>query len=173
MINTNWDNEILSFIELSNRHNVKMIMVGGGAVSFHGYQRHSADVDFWIETTEENFKKLVIVFNEMGYEITDFPNNVKQQLQNISVKFSPSNVDLELITKFSSEKTFDEAYNRSKVAVVDGKKFLKWNVLSYEDLIDSKIKASRPKDLLDVSQLQKIKEEQKTDPSKKKKGRGI
>ena len=173
MINTNWDNEILSFIELSNRHNVKMIMVGGGAVNFHGYQRHSADVDFWIDTTEENFKKLAIVFNEMGYEITDFPNNVKQQLQNISVKFSPSNVDLELITKFSSGKSFDEAYNRSKVAVVEGKKFLKWNVLSYEDLIDSKIKASRPKDLLDVSQLQKIREEQKIDLSKKKKGRKI
>ena len=46
MINTNWDNEILSFIELSSRNNVRMIMVGGGAVNFHGYQRHSADVDF-------------------------------------------------------------------------------------------------------------------------------
>mgnify|MGYP000296422248 CR=1 FL=1 len=89
MINTNWDNEILSFIELSSRNNVRMIMVGGGAVNFHGYQRHSADVDFWIDTTEENFKNLVIVFNEMGYEITDFPDDVKQQLQNISVKFSP------------------------------------------------------------------------------------
>jgi hypothetical protein len=173
MINTNWDNEILSFIELSSRNNVRMIMVGGGAVNFHGYQRHSADVDFWIDTTEENFKNLVIVFNEMGYEITDFPDDVKQQLQNISVKFSPSNIDLELITKFSSDITFEEAYNRSTVAVVEGKNFLQWNVLSYEDLIDSKIKARRPKDLLDISQLQKIKEEQKNNTSKKKKGRGI
>ena len=166
MINTNWDNEILSFIELSSRNNVRMIMVGGGAVNFHGYQRHSADVDFWIDTTEENFKNLVIVFNEMGYEITDFPDDVKQQLQNISVKFSPSNIDLELITKFSSDITFEEAYNRSTVAVVEGKNFLQWNVLSYEDLIDSKIKARRPKDLLDISQLQKIKEEQKNNTSK-------
>ena len=173
MINTNWDNEILSYIELSSRNNVRMIMVGGGAVNFHGYQRHSADVDFWIDTTEENFKNLVIVFNEMGYEITDFPDDVKQQLQNISVKFSPSNIDLELITKFSSDITFEEAYNRSTVAVVEGKNFLQWNVLSYEDLIDSKIKARRPKDLLDISQLQKIKEEQKNNTSKKKKGRGI
>ena len=173
MINTNWDNEILSFIELSSRNNVRMIMVGGGAVNFHGYQRHSADVDFWIDTTEENFKNLVIVFNEMGYEIPDFQKKVKQQLQNISVKFSPSNIDLELITKFSSDITFEEAYNRSTVAVVEGKNFLQWNVLSYEDLIDSKIKARRPKDLLDISQLQKIKEEQKNNTSKKKKGRGI
>jgi len=25
-----------------------------GAVNFHGAQRRSADIDFWIETTEEN-----------------------------------------------------------------------------------------------------------------------
>lgn len=31
---------------------------------------------------------------------------------------------------------------------------LEWNVLSYEDLITSKIKSSRPKDLLDIQQLQ-------------------
>jgi len=173
MINKNWDNEILSFIELSYRHNVKMIMVGGGAVNFHGYQRHSADVDFWIDTTEDNFKNLVIVFNKMGYEITDFPSDVKQQLKNISVKFSPSNVELELITKFSSTKPFDEAYIKSEIAIVNGKEFLKWNVLSYDDLIDSKIKSNRPKDLLDISQLQKIREEKKEVAPKKRKRRGI
>ncbi|MDI6046208.1 nucleotidyl transferase AbiEii/AbiGii toxin family protein [Flavobacterium yafengii] len=173
MQSTQWDNEITLFIELSNRHKVRMIMVGGGAVNFHGYQRHSADVDFWIETTDENFKKLVLVFNEMGYEITDFPNDVKQQLQNISVKFSPANVELELITNFSSTKPFNEAYERSEIAVVNGKEHLKWNVLSYEDLIDSKIKASRPKDLLDIAQLQKNKEVNKIISSKKRRGKGI
>ena len=82
-----WDQNIDEFIALAAKHNVRMLMVGGGAVNFHGYQRHSADVDFWIETTDENFKKLVLVFNEMGYEIDDFPENVKQQQQNISIKF--------------------------------------------------------------------------------------
>nr|WP_262916411.1 hypothetical protein [Flavobacterium pectinovorum] len=120
-------------------------MVGGGAVNFHGYQRHSADVDFWIDTTEDNFKKLVLVFNEMGCEIDDFPENVKQQEQNISVKFSPVDLDLELITKFSVNKSFEEAYNDSEETTVNDKTFLKWNVLSLEDLITSKIKANREK----------------------------
>lgn len=51
-----WKENIDSFIEYSNKYNVRMLMIGGGAVNFHGYQRHSADVDFWIETSEENFK---------------------------------------------------------------------------------------------------------------------
>ncbi|MET3028366.1 nucleotidyl transferase AbiEii/AbiGii toxin family protein [Flavobacterium sp. UW10123] len=151
-----WDQNIDEFIALSTKHNVRMLMVGGGAVNFHGYQRHSADVDFWIETTDENFRKLVLVFNEMGYEIDDFPENVKQQQQNISIKFSPVDLDLELITKFSVNKSFDEAYNDSEEVTVNGKTFLKWNVLSLEDLITSKIKANRAKDLFDVQQLREI-----------------
>ena len=151
-----WDQNIDEFISLATKHNVRMLMVGGGAVNFHGYQRHSADVDFWIDTTEENFKKLVLVFNEMGYEIDDFPENVKQQQQNISIKFSPADLDLELITKFSVNRTFDEAYNDSEIVTVNDKTFLKWNVLSLEDLITSKVKANRSKDLLDIQQLREI-----------------
>ena len=157
-----WRNKVTSFIELSNKHGVRMIMVGGGAVNFHGYQRHSADVDFWIETTKKNFNRLIKVFVEMGYEITDFPKDVKSQLQNISVKFSPIDLNLELITRFSSGKSFDQAYKDSVLAEVEGTKFLKWKVLSYEDLIDSKIKASRPKDLLDIQQLQEINKDKKS-----------
>ncbi len=155
MVN-HWEDKIDFFIELSDKHNVRMIMVGGGAVNFHGYQRHSADVDFWIETTDINFKKLVKVFNEMGYEINAFPIDVKKQLQNISVKFSPINLNLELITKFSSSKSFEEAYKNSETVEIKGQRILRWRVLSYDDLIDSKIKAQRPKDLLDIQQLQEI-----------------
>lgn len=152
----NWDQNINQFIQIANKHSVRMLMVGGGAVNFHGYQRHSADVDFWIETTEENFIKLVQVFNEMGYEIQDFPDNVKKQEQNISIKFSPIDLDLELITRFSVNKTFEEAYKNSEQVIVNNNSFLKWNVLSLEDLITSKIKANRPKDLLDIQQLREI-----------------
>ncbi len=155
-----WEENINQFIFTANKHNVRMLMVGGGAVNFYGYQRHSADVDFWIETTDENFKKLVAVFNEMGYEIDDFPENVKKQEQNISVKFSPVDLDLELITKFSVNKTFAEAFESSEEVQVNDNLFLKWNVLSLEDLIISKIKANRPKDLLDIQQLREINKNQ-------------
>lgn len=37
---------------------MKMIMVGGGVVNFYGYQRHSADVDFWIESTPKDLRDI-------------------------------------------------------------------------------------------------------------------
>jgi predicted nucleotidyltransferase component of viral defense system len=151
-----WEENINQFIIAANKYGVRMLMVGGGAVYFHGYQRHSADVDFWIETTEENFKNLIKVFNEMGYEIDDFPEKVKKQEQNISIKFSPIDLDLELITNFSVNKSFDEAYRNAETVIVNDNPFLKWNILSYEDLITSKIKANRPKDLFDIQQLRQI-----------------
>ena len=152
-----WEENIDEFITAANKNKVRMLMVGGSAVNFHGYQRHSADVDFWIEPTKENFKNLITTFNEMGYEIEDFPEKVKNKEQNISIKFSPLDLNLELITNFSVNKSFEEAYNDSEKVIVNDKPFLRWNVLSFEDLITSKIKANRPKDLLDIQQLQEIK----------------
>jgi len=153
----NWEDNINRFVLLAENHNVRMILVGGGAVNFHGYQRHSADVDFWIDTTDDNLLKLIAVFNEMGYEISDFPIEVSQQKQNISVKFSPTEMELELITKFSINKSFNQAYKESEEVEVQGLHLMKWRILSYDDLIISKVKANRPKDLLDIQQLQKIK----------------
>lgn len=92
----------------------------------------------------------------MGYGIDDFPEEVKSKQQNISVKFSPTDLNLELITRFSLSKTFDEAYENSLLATHDNLKDVNWRVLSYKDLIDSKMKAKRPKDLLDVQQLKEI-----------------
>jgi hypothetical protein len=157
MINDIWDKEALLFLKLSNQYEVRMLMVGGGAVNFHGYQRHSADVDFWIDTSEENLARLVLVLKEMGYKIVDFPESVKQQQQNISLKFSPLSIFIELITCFSINKNFDEAFNESEFMTINDEEIYKWRVLNYEDLIISKIKSGRPKDLLDIQELQKIK----------------
>ena len=61
-----WKENISEFIQLANKYEVKMLLVGGGAINFHGYQRHSADVDFWIRTDEENLSKLIEVFLRNG-----------------------------------------------------------------------------------------------------------
>lgn len=148
-----WGENIEEFISLANKNQVKMIMIGGGAVNFHGYQRHSADVDFWIDVTKQNMQRLKNVFNEMGYEVDQFPKEVMNQNQNISIKFSPYDLDLELITRFSINKTFEEAYKESDEKIVKGEKRMYWRVLNYDDLITSKVKSSRPKDLLDIQQL--------------------
>lgn len=154
-----WKETIDLFIELANKHEVKMILIGGGAVNFHGYQRHSADVDFWIKSDEENFSKLIHTFQEMGFEVDEFPDEVKKKDKNISVKFSPDDLDLELITRFEISKTFDEAYADAEIIKINDKVLKKWRVLSFDDLIESKRRTARPKDFLDIDQLKLKKKE--------------
>lgn len=151
-----WKKEVNSFIELASVYKLEMLLVGGGAVNFHGYQRHSADVDFWFKPSSKNFQKLIKVLKELGYDIEDFPSKVKRQEQNISLKFSPSDFNIELITRFSLNKTFDEALKKSHEVIINQTTVSKINVLSLEDLFESKLRAGRPKDLLDIQQLKEI-----------------
>ncbi len=151
-----WKENIDKFLKEASREEVKMLLVGSGAVNFHGYQRHSADVDFWIETTEENFSKLIRVFRKMGYEIDSFPEKVKNREQNISIKFSPADLNLELITNFQMGKSFEEAFAESEKVVIKDRGIYKWNVLNLNDLLESKKRAARPKDLLDILELKSI-----------------
>jgi len=148
----NFPKRLDQFIKTAGKNQVKMILVGGGAVNFHGYQRHSADVDFWIERSELNLERLLLTLQEMDFQISDFPEEVKLGKQNVSIKISPV-LDLELITSFNAGKSFEEAYNES---VTVEKENGSYRVLSLNDLIISKISTDREKDRMDVEELHRL-----------------
>ena len=135
-----------------------MILVGGGAVNFHGYQRHSTDLDFWIEIDPENLSALNKALRNLGFPLDEFPSSVGEGEQNISLKFSPDNpLQIELITSFSLKKSFSEVWEKAEIGEINGEPIVRYRILPYEDLIDSKIIAGRPKDLLDIQELRKRK----------------
>lgn len=150
-----FNQDVYDFIEACGRNKVRMILVGGNAVNYYGYKRHSADIDFWVDNKAKNLENLLKALKQLAYEISDFPPEVKNGDQNISLKFSPD-LEIELITRFNPGKTFNEAFIDSVEFIAVGQKLLKWNILSFQDLINSKIKSGRPKDLLDVQELQRI-----------------
>ena len=153
-----FDQVVGDFITACSFENVRMIMVGGGAVNFHGYQRHSADVDFWIQTDEVNLKQLKKSLHKLNYDFEDFPAPVRQREQNISIKISPV-LEIELITQFDPGIEFEEAWQNAKIAHLILDKKVEYRVLNYETLIESKIRSGRPKDLLDIQELKRIRGE--------------
>lgn len=150
-----FNKKVKEFISSANKNGVRMLMVGGGAVNFHGYQRHSADVDFWIDLSAENLKNLISTLNDIGYHLDDFNDKIKRGEQNISIKISPV-AEIELITSFNPNKSFDEAYKDKMEITINDEKILRCDILSLEDLITSKIKAGRSKDLLDIYELKRL-----------------
>jgi len=77
---------------------------------------------------------------------------VKSGKQNVSIKISPV-LELELITSFNPGKSFEEAYNES---VIVEKENSNYRVLSFNDLIISKISTDREKDKMDVEELHRL-----------------
>lgn len=151
-----WDQEITEFLKACHVEGVRMILVGGGAVNFHGYQRHSSDLDFWIDLDSNNLDKLLKAIQSCGYEITNLPQEVRSGAQNISIKFSPENpLSIELITAFKLKRSFDEVYNDCLLGEIKDQSIIRYRILNFDDLIESKIRSGRPKDLLDVSELTK------------------
>jgi hypothetical protein len=132
-----------------------MLLVGGVAVNYYGYKRHSADIDFWIDPSPENMKRMLNAFRSMGFKIESWPQEVLDQKQNISVKISPG-LELELLTNFNPGVSFDEAYKKSVIIKKGTQKTIQWNVIAFEDLINSKISSGREKDKLDIQVLQRI-----------------
>ena len=150
------------FVKITTKNKVRLILVGGAAVNFHGFQRNSEDIDFWIDTSSENMKRFQSTLRQMGYKFSDFPEKVRKGKQNITIKFGPTRI--EILVRYDLNKTFEQAYQNCQKVQIKGHD-LKYHVLGYDDLIASKFKSGRKQDLLDIETLQKIK---KTSDKQKK-----
>lgn len=60
MIFTDFNLFIFNYVKTAKLCALRQILVGGGAVNFHGYKRHSADVDFLIDAAKDNFDNLIM-----------------------------------------------------------------------------------------------------------------
>jgi hypothetical protein len=47
---------------------VEYLLIGGYAVSYHGYPRSTADMDIWVAISADNAQKLVDVFQRFGIQ---------------------------------------------------------------------------------------------------------
>ena len=61
------EKDILDFVELCNKHEVRYLVIGGYAVSIHGHPRSTKDIDVCIEMSELNASKMISVINEFGF----------------------------------------------------------------------------------------------------------
>jgi predicted nucleotidyltransferase len=135
-----------------NNNQVEYITIGGFAVIYHGYLRGTADLDFWYRPTLHNFHQIIKALDELNIDT--------QELK--SIVFDPKKTYLRIpALGFRTEflpviegLQFDQAIKESKIQKIDE---VEIRILSFEDLIKSKTKANRLKDLLDIEELQKRK----------------
>jgi hypothetical protein len=149
------DEDLLSFWGLMNEEGVHYLMVGGVAVNLHGYMRSTADVDVWIDDTAENRQNFGRVMAKLGY--TDI-NMVKLQIVPGWTNFHLSSgvkLDILIAMKGLEGHSFSECVDMAFIAEIES---LKVPFLHINQLIANKKAVNRPKDQLDVIELEKIRE---------------
>jgi hypothetical protein len=150
------DEEIILLWESLEKNNVEYLLVGGFAVNLHGFARFTADLDLWIKDSASNRKKLHEALKEAG--LGDLPGIETMQFIPGWSSFSlPSGFQLDLMTSLRGfpAESFDECYKIAPTANLYG---VNVKFLHYNQLLEAKKAAARPKDLIDIEELKRLKE---------------
>lgn len=143
--------EFREFLKLCLAGEIEFLVVGGFAVSLHGYVRPTKDIDLWVATSPQNLDRLVAVLERWGFaagRIT--PDFFTSQHTVFRIGFPPNRI--EIITAIDGV-TFDDCFSRRESHDLDG---VEVPVISFNDLIRNKLSTGRVRDAGDAEYLNKL-----------------
>lgn len=129
----------------------EFLIVGGQAVSAHGYVRATMDFDIWVRPTPENAARSYQAIARFGAPMHGLTINdlaTPGVIYQIGVK--PERIAI--LTALSGVD-FETAWTRRVEAVVDSNSY---DVIGRQDLIANKRASGRPIDLIDADKLERM-----------------
>lgn len=136
------------FLKLLNSEQIEYLIVGGYAVSYHGYPRPTGDLDVWVPTDSGTAAKLVRALAKFGFADAGATEELFRTRERV-VRMGVPPVRIELLTSVSGVD-FASCHARRVSAVLDG---VDVAVIGRDDLIANKIAAGRDRDRDDVHRL--------------------
>jgi hypothetical protein len=148
------DEDLLNFWRTLNNCKVQYIMVGGFAVNLYGYTRATNDVDLLLKDDALNRQQLAIAFTALGYGNISFGEF--QFVPGWTNFYIGTGIHLDIMTSLKGvDLSFDECLKMAPVAEIEG---VMVPFLHINHLIQNKQVVNRPKDQLDVMELEKIRQ---------------
>ena len=146
------DPDFEDFIKLLNQHEVDYMIIGGYAMAFHGKPRYTGDLDIWIDISESNAQKMLLVIEDFGFVSLNFDKEdfLRENLIN-QLGYPPLRIDI--LTSIDGIN-FRDAYPQKQVILIED---FTANYIGLNDLIQNKNASGRQQDLVDVNTLQKQK----------------
>lgn len=144
----NLEDDLREFVELLNALNVHYLVVGAFAVAYYGYPRFTADLDLFIERSQENAERLVQVMERFGFgDLNLSADDFLKEDQVIQLGVSPNRIDL---LTFISAVDFQEAWAARQQTEFQG---VSVPIISKELLKRNKAATGRSQDLVDLERL--------------------
>ncbi len=151
--------ELLSFF---NAHNVKYLIVGGHAVSFHAQPRATKDLDVFVKADAENAKATYAALAAFGAPLTGI-NEADLADSRKFIRFGREPVAVDILPGIDGVD-FDGAWTRRVTGLIDPESGLTAFFISRDDLIASKLAAARLRDLADVEEIRDAQKDLGPDP---------
>lgn len=140
-------------------HGVDFVVVGGVAMVLHGSSRNTNDLDIVYATDAANLEVLGEAMVELGATLRDVSDDVTfvpdaRTLRQMSVLTLDSHDGrIDLLVAPAGSPSYARLRERAERITVGGAAFL---VASLDDLESMKRAAGRPKDLLDLEEIEVI-----------------
>ena len=127
---------------------VRFLVIGGHAVSFHGYPRFTKDLDIWVERDPSNASRIVEALRDFGFDFEGLcPEMFLQESRMTQIGREPNRVDILHTIKGVD---FADCHSRRCHAIIGGTPI---PLISKDDLIANKRATGRPQDIADASEL--------------------
>lgn len=146
--------QIIDIWKYLSENNVNYLTIGGFAVNIYGYGRNTGDIDIFIEDTIANRENLRNAIKQMG--LGDYESISTMQFIPGWTDFTLNfNFRLDIMTsvKGLENQSFSALLEKANVIDING---IPVFFIDYKNLIIAKKAANRPKDLLDIEELEKL-----------------
>lgn len=142
--------DFLDLLELFNQHEVRYLIVGGHAVSVYTEPRYTKDLDLWIERNTTNASKILKAIDDFGFAsmaltVEDFT------APKFVVQLGVEPVRIDLLTDVADLDFADCWTRRLEIVLSETRATL----IGLDDLIKTKERAGRPRDLADLYDLRR------------------
>ena len=144
--------DLREFVECLNSNKVEYLVVGALAVSWHGFPRYSADIDFFLRASHRNAERVLQAIRQFGFGSLDITvDDLVTPGRVIQLGREPNRIDL--LTSISGVG-FEDAWSSRVDGEIDG---LPVAFIGRDALLRNKAATGRAKDRIDFEQLQKHK----------------
>ena len=146
--------DMRELIGLFEEHAVEYVLVGGFAVNYYGYSRTTQAIDFLILPSPENAERVLGALHAFGFGGAGIPRTAFESPGSaIHLGVEPNRIDLLTSLKGVDSQSIFSTKKRVEMGGVSVR------IISFELLVEAKSHSLRPKDLADVDELMKTRDE--------------
>ena len=157
---SNLVDSVLSVCRTLNQFSVEYMVVGGAAVALHGYYRPSMneadkeaekpDLDIWYNPTYNNYFKLLNALENLGQDVSRFKAEQNPNPLRSFFRYEFEQFTLDFLPELKASLKFRSSFGKRDFVTLYETEI---PFINYEDLILDKKANARPKDTIDLKQL--------------------